>query len=591
MRDHHEEARLDALYQLKLLDTPASEGFDRITRMASQIFGLPVAAVSLTDRDRQWFKSRVGVEHRSIPRDKAPCAQVAESTQPLVIEDFQADACYADSVLGRAGTRFYAGAPLVTSDGYGLGSLCVLGTEPRKATEAELAALVDLAAMVMAQIELQHAFGRIDPVTGMPTRNQFRDDLMDLERDHPGEHRFAVVVDMARDDQISRIVRALGVARVDDFIREASQALRVALGPGRVAYQVGSAQFAFISPPGVEELAYVSLLRSSFETMHATSSVRFVTNVAIGVRSFVIGSVSADDVLRGAASAAQDARNADGAIALHSPANDIAHRRQYGLLQDFGAALEAGDQLRLVYQPRIELATGRCLGAEALLRWRHPRLGEVSPAEFIPIIEETSLARATTQWVIDAAMDQMAAWNFAGIAPVLSVNISAANLGEADLIDRIQLALFKRDLRPERLEIELTESAIMDQPDQALAMLRELAEAGICLAIDDFGTGHSSLAYLQRLPARIVKIDQAFMRNLTEAAGPDFVLVETMIGLAHKLGYRVVAEGIETGEAAAILTQLGCEEAQGFWFARPMEAAPFAIWLAERETAAEPERG
>jgi EAL domain-containing protein (putative c-di-GMP-specific phosphodiesterase class I)/GGDEF domain-containing protein len=591
VRDHHEEARLDALYQLKLLDTPASEGFDRITRMASQIFGLPVAAVSLTDRDRQWFKSRVGVEHRSIPRDKAPCAQVAESTQPLVIEDFQADSCYADSVLGRAGTRFYAGAPLVTSEGYGLGSLCVLGTEPRKATEAELAALVDLAAMVMAQIELQHAFGRIDPVTGMPTRNQFRDDLMDLERDHPGEHRFAVVVDMAREDQISRIVRALGVARVDDFIREASQALRVALGPGRVAYQVGSAQFAFISPPGVEELAYVSLLRSSFETMHATSSVRFVTNVAIGVRSFVIGSVSADDVLRGAASAAQDARNADGAIALHSPANDIAHRRQYGLLQDFGAALEAGDQLRLVYQPRIELATGRCLGAEALLRWRHPRLGEVSPAEFIPIIEETSLARATTQWVIDAAMDQMAAWNLAGIAPVLSVNISAANLGEADLIDRIQLALFKRDLRPERLEIELTESAIMDQPDQALAMLRELAEAGIWLAIDDFGTGHSSLAYLQRLPARIVKIDQAFMRNLTEAAGPDFVLVETMIGLAHKLGYRVVAEGIETAEAAAILTQLGCEEAQGFWFARPMEAAPFAIWLAERETAAEPERG
>jgi len=590
VRDHHEEARLDALYQLKLLDTPASEGFDRITRMASQIFGLPVAAVSLTDRDRQWFKSRVGVEHRSIPRDKAPCAQVAESTQPLVIEDFQADACYADSVLGRAGTRFYAGAPLVTSEGYGLGSLCVLGTEPRKATEAELAALVDLAAMVMAQIELQHAFGRIDPVTGMPTRNQFRDDLMDLERDHPGEHRFAVVVDMAREDQISRIVRALGVARVDDFIREASQALRVALGPGRVAYQVGSAQFAFISPPGVEELAYVSLLRSSFETMHATSSVRFVTNVAIGVRSFVIGSVSADDVLRGAASAAQDARNADGAIALHSPANDIAHRRQYGLLQDFGAALEAGDQLRLVYQPRIELATGRCLGAEALLRWRHPRLGEVSPAEFIPIIEETSLARATTQWVIDAAMDQMAAWNLAGIAPVLSVNISAANLGEADLIDRIQLALFKRDLRPERLEIELTESAIMDQPDQALAMLRELAEAGICLAIDDFGTGHSSLAYLQRLPARIVKIDQAFMRNLTEAVGPDFVLVETMIGLAHKLGYRVVAEGIETGEAAAILTQLGCEEAQGFWFARPMEAAPFATWLVERETAAEPER-
>ncbi len=583
MRDDHEEARLDALYQLKLLDTPASEGFDRITRMASQIFGLPVAAISLTDRDRQWFKSRVGVDHCSIPREKAPCARVAESSRLLVIEDLRTDPCYADSVLGLGGTRFYAGAPLVTRDGYGLGSLCVLGTEPRKATEAELAALVDLAAMVMAQIELQHAFGRIDPVTGMPTRNQFRDDLMDLERDHPGEQRFAVIVDMARDDQISRITRALGLARVDDFIREASQLLRVTLGPGRMAYQVGYAQFAFISPPGVEQLAYVTLLKSSLEAMQASSSVRFVTNVAIGVRSFIVGTVSADDVLRGAASAAEDARGADGSVALHSPANDTAHRRQYGLLQDFGAALEAGDQLRLMYQPRIELATGRCLGAEALLRWRHPKLGDVSPAEFIPIIEQTSLARPTTQWVLDTAMDQLVDWEPAGIMPVLSVNISAANLGEADLICRIQLALLKRNLQPERLEIELTESAIMDQPDQALAMLRELEEAGICLAIDDFGTGHSSLAYLQRLPARIVKIDQIFMQDLTETSGPDFVLVETMIGLAHKLGYRVVAEGVETPEAADILMQLGCEEAQGFWFARPMEADQFAAWLLDRQ--------
>ena len=591
MRDHHEDARLDALHQLKLLDTPPSEGFDRITRMASRIFGLPVAAISLTDRDRQWFKSRVGVGHDSIPRETAPCAQVAESLELIVIEDFQADPCYANSVLGRSGTRFYAGAPLVTRDGFGLGSLCVLGTEPRKATDAELAALVDLAAMVMAQIELQHAFGRIDPVSGLPTRNQFRDDFIDLERDHPGEQRFAVVVDMARDDQISRITRALGLARVDDFIREASQSLRVTLGPGRVAYQIGNAQFAFISPPGVEQMAYVTLLKSSFEEMHASSSVRFVTNVAIGVRSFIVGTVSADDVLRGAASAAQDARSAEGSIALHSPANDTAHRRQYGLLQDFGAALEAGDQLRLMYQPRIELATGRCRGAEALLRWRHPRLGEVSAAEFIPIIEQTSLARPTTQWVLDATMDQLVTWDRAGIAPVLSVNISAANLSEADLIERIRVALSKRKLAPERLEIELTESAIMDQPDQALAMLRELADAGVCLAIDDFGTGHSSLAYLQRLPARIVKIDQAFMRNLTQATGPDFVLVEAMIGLAHKLGYRVVAEGIETSEAAAILTRLGCEEAQGFWFGRPMEAEQFAAWLSDRQSGQRVERG
>ncbi|WP_375393168.1 EAL domain-containing protein [uncultured Sphingomonas sp.] len=579
MRDYGEEARLDALSQLKLLDTPPSETFDRITRMASQIFGLPIAAVSLTDRDRQWFKSRVGVDHCSIPRGGAPCAQVAETTQPLVIEDLLTDACYADSPLGRAGTRFYAGAPLVTSDGYGLGALCVLGTEPRCATASELAALVDLAAMVMAQIELQHAFGRIDPVSGLPTRNQFRDDLIDLARDHPGEKRFAVMIDLARDDQLSRITRAMGAARVDELIREASQALRAAVELTHTAYHVGPAQFVFFSAPDVEQSAYMELLQSKFESLSATSSVRFVTSIAIGVRPFVVGQATPEDILRSAASAAQDARQVDGSIALYSVSTDTAHQRQYRLLRDFGAALEATDQLRLVYQPRVDLASGRCVGAEALLRWRHPLLGDVSPAEFIPIIEHTSLAKTTTQWVLDAALDQLVRWDEVGITIALSVNISATNLAEVDLIQRIQLGLLTRRLRPDRLEIELTESAIMDEPDQALAMLQELASAGVGLAIDDFGTGQSSLAYLQRLPAQVVKVDQAFVRNLNRAEGADFVLVETMIGLAHRLGFRVVAEGVETSEAATILARIGCEGAQGFLFGRPMEADRIGPWL------------
>lgn len=266
---------------------------------------------------------------------------------------------------------------------------------------------------------------------------------------------------------------------------------------------------------------------------------------------------------------------------MYSASRDKTHRRQYGLLGDFGAALEATDQLRLAFQPRIDLGTRRCVGAEALLRWRHPTLGEISPAEFIPLIEQTSLARAVTQWVLDAALDQLASWTAQGVDLKLSINISAANLAEADLVQRIQLALLKRRLRPEQLEIELTESAIMDQPDQALGMLRELAKTGICIAIDDFGTGQSSLAYLQKLPANVVKIDRAFVRDLVQPEGPDFVLIETMIDLGHKLGYRVVAEGIETPEAAAILTDAGCEEAQGFLFARPMEVAQFDSWLAE----------
>lgn len=583
MRDYQEEARLDALQQLRMLDTSPCESFDRITRMASQIFGLPVAAVSLTDRDRQWFKSRVGIDHCSIPRDKAPCSHVAETTAPLVIEDIASDPYYADSPLARAGTRFYAGAPLVTGDGYGLGALCVLGTEPRQATGSELAALVDLAAMVMAQIELQHAFGRIDPISGLATRMQFRDDLADLARDRPGEQRLAIVVELARDDEMSRFSRAMGSARVDEMIREASLALQAALKPTRVAYHVGAAQFAFLSPPDVEQDAYLKLLRSTFDVIRVSSSVRFITSVAIGVRPFVLGDVAADDVLRSASSAAQDARREDGSVALYSPQSDVAHRRQHRLLRDFGAALEDKDQLRLVYQPRLDLATGRCTSVEALLRWRHPTLGEVSPGEFIPIIERTSLAKPTTQWVLDAALDDLARWRSAGFNFGVSVNVSATNFREPDLVQRIQLSLMKRGLPADQLEVELTESAIMDRPDEAMAMLHALAKAGVCLAIDDFGTGQSSLAYLQRLPAHVVKIDQAFVRELTHDDHAGMVLVETMVELAHKLGFRVVAEGIETGEAAAILTRMGCEQGQGFLFSRPLEIAELGRWLLDEE--------
>jgi EAL domain-containing protein (putative c-di-GMP-specific phosphodiesterase class I)/GGDEF domain-containing protein len=582
VQDYREAARLDALHQLKLLDTPPSEHFDRITRMAAQIFGLPIAAVSLTDRDRQWFKSRVGVEHCSIPRDKAPCSAVAEARDLVVIEDFATHPCYSNSVLAEHGTRFYAGAPLVTRDGYGLGALCVLGAEPRVATPEELAALTDLAAMVMEQIELQHAFGRIDPVSGLPTRAQFCDDLADLALDCPGQARIAVVADLARDDQIAKIVGAMGAARLDELVREAAHAIQNILGPDRTAYHVGTTQFAFVSPPDVEVQAYIALLERGFEVIRANSSVRFVTSVAIGVRPFRLGAVPPEDVLRGAASAAQDARRTDGAIACYSEARDNAMRRHYDLLQDFGAALESEDQLRLVFQPRVDLATGQCLGAETLLRWRHPTLGDISPAEFIPIIEQTALARPTTQWVLEHALDQLAAWSAAGLDLTLSINISAANLMEADLIQRIQLALISRQLRPSQLEIELTESAMMAQPEKALAMLRELAEAGVALAIDDFGTGHSSLAYLQQVPAHVVKIDQAFVRDLSAAWGADYVLVETMVGLLHKLGRRVVAEGVETADAAAILAGMGCEEAQGYWFARPLEVAAFAEWIASR---------
>jgi len=432
----------------------------------------------------------------------------------------------------------------------------------------------------MAQIELQHAFGRIDPISGLPNRQQFLDDLDDFTRDHGGERRLLVMLDLARTDQIDNMTRVLGSEHVVEMVRLAALQLRDALSQTRRAYHVAATQFVFFAEPDIEDAAYVRVLTDKIAECSIKSSMRFATTIAVGVVPVVLGRVEPTDLLRFAHGAAQDARTQEATVCFFSSANDTAHRRRYELLRDFEPALESDDQLSLVYQPRVDLADRRCLGAEVLLRWTHPVLGEVSPAEFIPLIEQTSHAKPLTHWVIDRALEQLTGWIADGFDGNLSINLSANNLEEPDFAARVQLLLLKHRVRADRIELEVTESAIMRNVAQAREQLAALRAAGIRLAIDDFGTGYSSLAYLQQLPVDVVKIDQSFMRDLdsTTNGGDEQTLVRTMIRLSHELGYRVVAEGVETEGVAACLATMDCDEAQGFLFARPMPAAAFRAW-------------
>ncbi len=573
-----EAARLDALHRLDLLDTPPNEAFDRITRMASQLFGLPIAAVSLTDSDRQWFKSRVGVEHSFIPREKAPCAQVADTSDPLVIPDLLTNDCYQNSHLARSGIRFYAGAPLMTRDGFCLGAMCVLGTEPREATDAEIASLSDLAAMVMAQVELQHAFGRVEPLSGLPNRNQFLEDLEDLVSDPASVAPWtAVVIEAASPEEFSNLVHVLGAGHADELVREAARALRLFFGRRRKIYHVGTTQFAFLAEQdGIGQDQEEALCVQLDEALQALE-VRVEARAAAGIAPFSPGMTGPRDVLRMAHSAVQQAARSPRRVAVYSAEQDAAYQRRFTLLNAFGTALETPGQLRLVYQPRIDLASGGCTGAEALLRWDHPDLGPISPGEFMPIVEQTSMAQATTAWVLDEAMRQLAEWSEEGQHLDISVNVSARNLLETDFAHRVQAGLTRHKLQACQLELELTESAVMEDRVRAIAVLETLSQAGIRIAIDDFGTGYSSLAYLQRMPVYTVKIDQSFVRDLPDDERKRS-LVATMVTLCHDFGFRVVAEGVENAAVLDAIWSTGCDEAQGYLFGRPMPACKFAEW-------------
>lgn len=581
-----EDERLHALKQLRLLDTPPAESFDRITRMASQLFDLPIAAISLTDSDRQWFKSRVGVDHWEIPRDRAPCGEVADTTRAVLIPDLRDHPCYRDSLLAQSGIRFYAGAPLITREGFCLGAMCVLGTEPRQVSEQEQAALTDLAAMVMAQVELQHAFGRVDAVTGLPNRHQLLEDLHDQAAGGDGGPRHLVLAEVIDALKMSDTVRVLGVGVIEDLMREATRAISANLGLDTQIYHVGAAQFAWIVRSSQAETGLEDRLRDLGAHLHkhlSSAPVRISLNPVIGVAPIAVGQTLAEDAIRMAHNAAQEARLTGQSVSTYSMVADDHHRRRFRLLSDMRTALISGRELSLVYQPRIDLRTGACIGAEALLRWKHPELGGVSPGEFIPLVEQTDLAGPLTAWVIAEAIRQIMAWRDMAIELSVSVNVSVANLDQpefaTDLIEHLQRA----GIRPSAFEVEVTESALIKNRTHVEEQLRTIRNAGIRVAIDDFGTGYSSLSYLRHLPADLVKIDQSFVRDLAgDQKGQ--MLVRHLIEMSRGLGFRVVAEGVEDAQAYEILRSWHCEEAQGYWMSPPLAAIDLQAWLAAQAT-------
>lgn len=257
------------------------------------------------------------------------------------------------------------------------------------------------------------------------------------------------------------------------------------------------------------------------------------------------------------------------------------------LLQDLHDALAQG-QLSLHYQPQIEAAGGRVVGVEALLRWRHPTSGWIGPGEFVPLAERHGLIVPLGHWVIDAACRQAAAWQRAGHALTVSINLSAYQLRQPDLVERIASVLDAHGLPARLLICEITESVAMQDMAATRVVLARLRQLGVRLSIDDFGTGYSSLSVLRHLELQELKIDREFVQDLTETDGAR-ALVQAVVQLAHALGMRVVAEGVETDAQRVALAALGCDELQGYLIARPMPAADLPSWLASRQAlAAEP---
>lgn len=578
----NEEARLNALRSLNLLDTPPSENFDRITRMTSRLLGTPVAAITLVDRDRLWFKSQSGFDIPEFPRRDCPCDQSIRTDQIFIVDDLAADPDFANSPMTAGGYRFYAGAPLITPSGYALGTLCVLDTKPRAGLSAdEREVLCDLTALVMNQIELESTLGLVDPTTGLPNEHRFYADAVELASREPDLDKLALMVELVSQQQISHGLRVLGAKYAEELVRNAAQSIRTAAGDGASVYHVGHARCLVLLEEPAEGTvgALIDTLGRSLRHTILSSGIPVAVDPAIGASSFRVGSLGGRDLLRRLYNAVDDARRTASTVAFYDEQHDRDHARSFALLTGLHRSLDTPGELSLVYQQIVDLPAGHCTGAEALLRWRHPELGPVNPGEFIPLVERTGMISDLTDWVAETAIAQIAAWRRGGAAPPkLSINVSARNLDEKEFVARLAERLGRHAVEPAALQLEFTESALFRDTPRAQQQLEALQQLGVSIAIDDFGTGYSSLSYLQNLPARVIKIDQTFIRRLA-SSDHDRTLVRAMIDLCHDLGFRVTAEGIEDKRSLERLIGWGCDEGQGFHIARPMSGDELAAWL------------
>ncbi|HEY1739123.1 MAG TPA: EAL domain-containing protein [Acidimicrobiia bacterium] len=417
-----------------------------------------------------------------------------------------------------------------------------------------------------------------DTLTGLPNRALFADRVEQAlkEAQRTGRDVCVAIVDL---DRFKEVNDTLGHANGDKFLIHIAHHLQNALRPGDTVARLGGDEFGLVLPH-VEERDVAAVLQRVSESVAVEIELAGIpvgAEASIGWTMYPDDSDDARTLLQYADVAMYAAKTGRIDMIRYDPELDRFDPSRLGLVSDLRRAIGSGE-LELHYQPKIEITTGLVTAFEALIRWNHPTRGMLAPSEFLPIAESTGLISPLTNWVVEEAIGQIARWGDSYRSLHLAVNISARNLRDEHLADFVFDQLRQNDVHPTQLLLELTETSVVTDHARAEHLLRALASGGVHVSIDDFGQGYTSLGYLGHLPVSELKIDRTFVVAM-QASAEDRAIVASVIELGHQLGLTVVAEGVETVAVLNELDELGCDIAQGFYFARPMKADDVQPWL------------
>jgi diguanylate cyclase (GGDEF)-like protein len=570
------------------------ELLETIIWRAAGLIGVPHGFIYLLEPDEESLVVRHGVGLFSdymgyrLPISMGLSGRVVREKRAVSVDDY-------DTFEGRSadlpGGVFGAvvGVPL-TSGGRVVGVIGLAsGAVERTFGERELAALTRFAQLASIALDNAHLFeaaqrgALYDPITGLPNRELLTDRVshaLSSSRDEDADPIALILLDL---DRFKVINESLGHAVGDRLLVGVGERLSGCLRPGDTVARFGGDEFGVILDGirGVDEAHRVAeRILEELRAPFALGDRDWFVNASLGISLARPGRATPGDLFREAEIALVQAKRASGGgYTLFEPAMSEATMERVELENDLRRAL-ARDELRLHYQPLIDLATDRIVGLEALVRWQHPTRGLVPPLSFIPLAEETGLIIPLGRWVLETACRQARAW--ADLLPdselVMSVNLSARQFNQPDLVDEVAEILGETGLPARLLELEITETVLMDQSEPGTRALRALRGLGVKLVLDDFGTGYSSLSYLKHLPLDTIKIDRSFVNGL-EADDANLPIVQAVIALAHGLGIGVVAEGIETAAQLSRLRSLVCDRGQGYFYARPLPAAEIGPML------------
>ncbi|MBC7991729.1 MAG: bifunctional diguanylate cyclase/phosphodiesterase, partial [Rhizobacter sp.] len=422
-----------------------------------------------------------------------------------------------------------------------------------------------------------------DRLTELPNRSMFEEGLQVAAiRADRQQHKLALL--FINVDGLKAVNESFGQATGDAVLREVAQRLRTMASARDMVARAGGDEFLLLleDNPTAKDAAHMAeRVLSGMNELCRIEDHEISMSCSVGVAVYPEHGTAAKLIAHAAAAMRNAKRTGGGALCFFEERMVAGAREQVELLQDLRRAI-ANKELELHYQPKIHAPSGQITGAEALMRWKHPQRGMIGPNIFIPLAERYGLINALGNWLIEDVCRQIRAWRDQGLRMRVALNLSVHQLRQADLAERIVEALARHHIEPSLLTCEITESAAMDDTRVTLQMIEQLSSAGVHLSIDDFGTGYSSLSYLRQLAAEELKIDRSFICDL-ETSADARAIVDAVVKLAQALGLKVVAEGVETEQQQEILRRLGCNELQGYLFAKPMSASALALWAMNDE--------